>query len=218
VSASLNAVAFFLYNRALKITDLSLVVPIITLSPLFMFLTSPLILGEFGHWSDLGGSSLIVMGSYILNWDARGGGYLAPLGALWQKPGPRQMLGVTLIWSFTSNIDKIGIQSSSIAFWLFSLYGTIALILLGVALQQGSSVRLGKPQALGLTSIGLLNVCGILLQMQALHLTLVMRVISVKRLSTLMGVLLGVMFLQESGLRHRLLGAALMVMGVALLL
>jgi len=46
----------------------------------------------------------------------------------------------------------------------------------------------------------------------------VVRVISVKRLSALIGVLLGSLFLKERGLRHRLVGAGLMVAGVALLL
>lgn len=220
ISGFLNTIAFLLYNRALQITDLSLVVPIVTLSPLFMFFTSPLIVGEFGQWSDVIGSCLILLGSYTLNWETRSAGYLAPLRALWQHRGPRQMLIVAFIWSFTSNIDKVGIQNSSILWWIFSLYGTIALALLGLLLYQGRRLELGGNASdwLLLGIMGFFHGFGILIQMEALKLTLVLRVISVKRMSTLIGVLLGAFFLKEPGLRHRLLGASLMVAGVIVLL
>ncbi|MEY2976710.1 MAG: EamA family transporter [Prochlorotrichaceae cyanobacterium] len=219
-STCLNTTAFLLYNRALKVTDLSLVVPMVTLSPLFMFVTSPLIVGEFGQWSDFGGSLLLVFGSYILNWEKRSTGYLAPLRSLWKNPGSRQMLIVAFIWSFTANIDKVGIQNSSIFCWILSLYATIALSLLGLIWRQGRTAEI-KPQRSLLYLIGFMgafHALGIVLQMQALKLTLVVRVISVKRLSALIGVLFGALFLKEIGLRHRLLGAGLMVAGVALLL
>ena len=220
-STGLNTIAFLLYNRALKVTDLSLVVPLVTLSPLFMFFTSPLIVGEFGKWSDVGGSLLLVLGSYILNWEKRSAGYWVPLRSIWENPGPRQMLTVAFIWSFTANIDKVGIQNSSILFWVLSLYSTIALCLLGLMRWQGhrSTMQPPHPKLLKLVGcMGLIHALGIVLQMQALKLTLVVRVISVKRLSALIGVLLGSIFLGEKGLRHRLVGAGLMVAGVALLL
>ena len=218
-STCLNTIAFLLYNRALKVTDLSLVVPLVTLSPLFMFVTSPLIVGEFGQWSDLGGSMLLVLGSYILNWEQRSAGYWVPLRSIWDNPGPRQMLTVAFIWSFTANIDKVGIQNSSILFWILSLYSTIALCLLGLIRWQGHANPMPlHPRLIKLVGcMGLFHALGILLQMQALKLTLVVRVISVKRLSALIGVLLGTLFLRERGLRHRLVGAGLMVAGVALL-
>lgn len=226
-SAILNSTAFLFYNQALQITDLSLVVPIIAISPLFMFVTSPLIVGEFGQLSDLVGSGLILAGSYALNWDQQQRNSWAPFKALWQNPGCRQMLLVAFIWSFTSNIDKVGIQSSSVFCWIVSLYGTIALILLARMTWQShhqdtpsvpSQFSMGLTSWLLLGGMGSVHALGIFLQMQALQLTLVVRVITVKRLSTLIGVFLGAIFLKEQGFRHRLLGAALMVAGVAVLL
>jgi len=46
VSGSLNAVTAVLYMKALKASDLSLTVPMVAFSPLFLLLTSPLLLGE----------------------------------------------------------------------------------------------------------------------------------------------------------------------------
>ena len=73
------------------------------------------------------------------------------------------------------------------------------------------------PQARRLTLTGLLNAVGVGCQMAALTLVPVTQVIAVKRMSALFAVLLGVFVLGEEGLRSRLLGAGIMVLGVALI-
>lgn len=267
VNGSLNSLAFWVYNCALKRGDLSLTAPIVAFSPLFFFITSPLIVGEFPTRSDLLGCGLVVAGSYGLNWEARRQGVWAPLLALWTQPASRLMLGVALIWSVTANLDKAGVLRSSPIFWVFAVYAYIALALGGLLLGQTlhrrcqarpSQGRSASPPAVTAPSPGLpagaspspvpaaialpspcdpappssptpprwpyllaMGLCAALavsVQMYALTLTLVVRVIAVKRLSTLMGVVLGVVFLGEGGLRNRLVGAAVMVMGVAVLL
>src|SRR3989344_9348340 len=47
VSGSINVVAVLLYFKAIKFGELSNVLPMLTFSPLFLLITSPLILGEF---------------------------------------------------------------------------------------------------------------------------------------------------------------------------
>ena len=63
----LNIIAVTLYLKALKITDLSLSVPIMSFTPLFLIFTSFFLLGEFPTVFGLLGIFLIVIGSYILN-------------------------------------------------------------------------------------------------------------------------------------------------------
>ena len=46
IGGSINAVTALLYIKALKLSDLSLTVPLLALTPLFMLVTSPLIVGE----------------------------------------------------------------------------------------------------------------------------------------------------------------------------
>ncbi|MEL7352169.1 MAG: DMT family transporter [Cyanobacteria bacterium P01_A01_bin.116] len=67
IGGSLNILAFTLYVRALKIADLSLTVPLVTLTPLFLLGTSPLIVQEWPTWADAVGVLLLVVGSYVLN-------------------------------------------------------------------------------------------------------------------------------------------------------
>lgn len=215
IGGSINAVTTILYIKAIKVSDLSLTVPLVALTPLFMLLTSPLIVGEYPKLFDYIGILLIVAGSYLLNIKEKSQGYLAPFKALLKEPGPKFMLIVAFLWSITSNFDKIGVQNSSPIFWLFSLFGTMSVLLLPILLHKtpNPSRKILKQLPM-LAAMGFFNAVGVLCQMQALTLTLVVQVIAIKRTSVLMGVLFGHFIFKEQDIQQRLLGAAIMILGV----
>lgn len=215
IGGSINAVTAVLYIKAIKVSDLSLTVPLVALTPLFMLLTSPLIVGEYPNFFDCIGILLIVAGSYLLNVKEKSQGYLAPFKALLKEPGPKFMLIVAFLWSITSNFDKIGVQNSSPIFWLFSLFGTMSVLLLPILLHKtpNPSRKILKQLPM-LAAMGFFNAVGVLCQMQALTLTLVVQVIAIKRTSVLMGVLFGHFIFKEQDIQQRLLGAAIMILGV----
>lgn len=115
----LNVVTIVLYMRAIKISDLSITVPLVAFTPLFLLLTSPLILGEYPAPLGIVGIVLIVFGSYILNIRKINEDILGPFKAILKDRGPKLMLIVAFLFSITSNIDKIGVQNSSPIFWVF---------------------------------------------------------------------------------------------------
>lgn len=128
------------------------------------------------------------------------------------------MLAVAFIWSITANVDKVGVQNSSPLAWAITLFTVISAAMFPLAMRRGwrgLAEALPEARRLGLT--GLLNATGVGFQMAALTLVPVTQVIAVKRMSALIAVLLGVFVLGEEGLRSRLLGAGIMVMGVALI-
>ena len=215
IGGSINAVTTLLYIKAIKVSDLSLTVPLVALTPLFMLLTSPLIVGEYPNFFDYIGILLIVAGSYLLNIKEKSQGYLAPFKALLNEPGPKFMLIVAFLWSITSNFDKIGVKNSSPIFWLFSLFGTMSILLLPILLHKtpnpGTKILKQLPM---LATMGFFNAIGVLCQMQALTLTLVVQVIAIKRTSVLMGVLFGHFIFKEKDIQQRLLGAGIMILGV----
>lgn len=215
IGGSINAVTAILYIKAIKVSDLSLTVPLVALTPLFMLLTSPLIVGEYPNFFDYIGIFLIVTGSYLLNIKEKSQGYLAPFKALLEEPGPKLMLIVAFLWSITSNFDKIGVKNSSPIFWLFSLFSTMSVLLLPMLLHKtpNPSQKILKQLPM-LAAMGFFNAIGVLCQMQALTLTLVVQVIAIKRTSVLMGVLFGHFIFKEQDIQQRLLGAAIMVFGV----
>jgi uncharacterized membrane protein len=218
---SLNTLAFWLYSRALQSGDLSLAAPIVNLTPLFMLITSPLILGERIQGDDLWGVLLISAGAYALNWTAQQQSLWAPLVALWQQPASRLMLIVAMLWSITANLDKVGVQHSSPLLWVTCVFSFMGVSQLGlIQLLAPSSQPLPCQQWPWdwLLLIGLFMGISVGSQMYALTLTNVVNVIALKRLSTLLGVGYGALFFGERQIRNRFFGACLMVLGAILVL
>jgi uncharacterized membrane protein len=215
LSGTLNAIAVVLYIQALGRSDLSLTVPVLTLTPLFMLGTSPLIIQEYPTGIDALGVLLIAIGAYVLNLRASHQGYLAPFRAILSEPGPRLMLMVALLWSFTADFDKIGVVNSSPGFWVISLFSFVAIALIPVILlkskQPFQQLRQHYPMLL---LIGGLSTISVLCQMQAIQMTQVTQVIAIKRTSALFGVLWGHLLFKEKGLRERTAGTILMMIGV----
>lgn len=231
IGGSLNILAFTLYTRAIKVADLSLTVPLVTLTPLFLLITSPIIVSEWPTGLDAIGVLLLIFGAYLLNLKASEGFTLAPLKALMTNPGSRMMLGVAFLWSITSNFDKIGTLNSSSLFWGMSLFGTIAIGMVPFIVRRvwhkdtkialGSSQTdkpvLARSQILFVLLAGTFQAVGVSLQFAALTMAPVAQVIAVKRMSALISVGLGHTIFGETGLRERLLGAAIMVSGVIMM-
>jgi len=210
-----NVVSMLLYIRAIKLADLSLAVPLVTFTPLFLLVTSPLIVGEKPTAMDAVGIVCIVIGSYILNLKKKQQGYFAPFRALLKEKGSQLMLLVAFIWSLSSTIDKVGVQNSSPTFWAIANYSYIAAGMLPIMLYKSRNSLKQVVQNLPiLVPIGFLQGLVVLCQMQAISLTLVAHVISIKRMSALLSVIWGHLIFKEKGLKERAAGATVMVMGV----
>jgi uncharacterized membrane protein len=218
LGGGLNAICTILYMKAIKQTALSLTVPLVAFTPLFLLLTSPFMVGEFPDLSSIGGIFLIVIGSYVLNFNARLRGYLAPFRALFKESGPRLMLLVAFLWSITANCDKIGIRNSSPLFWSISATTFMSLVLAPIMLYKSPRATKQIPTAFKkLVPIGFFCALTVIFQMLAVSLTLVAHVIAIKRTSTIMSVLWGFLIFKEAGVKERLLGAGIMVVGVLLI-
>jgi len=218
ISGIANVATNLLYMRAIKVSDLSITIPLITFTPLFMLITSPLIVGEFPNLYGLLGILLIVGGSYILNFKESNKGYLAPFKALLREKGPRLMLLVAFIWSITANLDKVGIENSSVFFWPVAVNSFITLGFIPVVmLRSRGKTRQITSNLRTLLPIGLFHGLMIITQMVAVSLTLVAYVISIKRTSAAISVVLGWLIFRETGLRERLTGSLIMIGGVVLI-
>lgn len=215
IGGVLGGVTYWLYGRALAAGDLSLTLPMLAFSPLFLLFTSPLTVGEFPEPTGVLGIVLVVAGAYVLNLRESRYGLLGPVRALFTNKGSRLMLWVSFIWSFGANVDKLGLRASSPAVWGAAIYTVTALALFPVVAASVTGLRRQLARApWPLVVAGFLEAVGLFCQMRALPLTQVSYVIAVKRLSIVFGVLLGAMVLREPDLAHRLPGALLMVVGV----
>ena len=222
-SAVPNVLAYLLLVRSLRLSDLSLVAPLMGLTPLFLLVTSPLILGERAAPLGLLGVLLIVIGAYVLNVEDIRHGVLAPFRALLRDRGARIMLGVAFLWSISANFDKIGVQATSPIAWPVVVHGFIALALGPVVLARrvergrARSDRVVPPRGSApilMLLAGLVNALAMIAQMTALTLTLVPYVIALKRTSVLFSVGLGRLLFGEGHIRARAFGASIILAGV----
>lgn len=229
VGGSLNALAFWGYGRAIALEDLSLVLPLINLSPLVLLLAGWWLLGERPSAAAAAGVGLLVLGALQLGRSSGDGSVarLPGIGRLWGSPGCRWMLLVAALWGVAATMDKLGVQAGGSLLWVLSLQLVIGTTLLSLALPgtrtkgqtSGAGGLAGWRRVMPLLLVAALaGAVGTVWQMEAIRHTAVVHVIAVKRLSTLFGSGIGVVALGEAQGRRRLLAAALMVLGAATVL
>jgi drug/metabolite transporter (DMT)-like permease len=215
----LDCVSMLLYNRALKLSPLSLTVPFLAFTPVFLLLTSWAILGEAPTHQGLSGVVLVSLGGYLLNAPEARRGLLAPVRAVLREPGSRLMVAVAAVYSVSSSVGKVAVLASD-PFLMPAIYFPALFAVLVPLVAKKSS---GFPRApvfkrlLLVTALGLFEALGSLTNFLAVQETHVTYMISVKRLSLLFAVLFGWLFFKEKNAGARLLGGSVMVLGVMLI-
>jgi drug/metabolite transporter (DMT)-like permease len=215
----LELTAFFLYMRALKLSPLSLSLPFLAFTPVFMILTGRFILDETISTGGALGIGLIVAGAYVLNLSKTKTGLLGPVKAVIHEPGSWIMLSISFLYAFTAPIGKIAVLHSNPWFFaaVYNLVLTVAIVMLWpVAGNEkgapGIFSRPGPMLLLGLVA-SVENFC----HMMAIAQVEAAYMIAIKRLSLLFGVLYGAVWFGEEKITERLAGAAIMVAGVFLI-
>jgi len=215
--APLEVAAIILFMKSISASPVSLSMPFLAFTPAFMLLTGFLILGELPGLYGILGILLIVTGAYILNIKNKRQGLFAPFKAILDEKGSVLMLIVAVIYSITSVLGKKAIINSSPLFFSGFYVPFIALMLFPIAFKKSNNIKqiFKKPGALimlgvltGLTSI--FDFIGISM-IDAAYL------ISVKRVGILVSTILTYFVFKEDHIREHLIGAGLMVVGVAVI-
>ncbi|MFB6180687.1 MAG: EamA family transporter [Candidatus Nanohalobium sp.] len=205
--------------KAFKESDASIVTPMFALSPVLVLITSFVVLGEVPSLSGVIGVGLVAAGAYSMKIEGSQH-VLQPFRRLWSEKGVQLILTVIMLYSVTSVVDKIGVKSSSPAVWSFSVVTLSSIFLFPVMTRKSGEWRKKlrtdwKP----LTFLGGIGGAAAIVQMTAIKLTLVTYVISIKRLSIPLTVILSYLLLGEKeSIKGRLLGAALMTAGALMII
>lgn len=213
----LEVIAIFLYIKAIRVSPLSLTVPFLALTPVFVVLTAFFMLGELPTVPGFIGILLIASGAYTLNAGEYRNGALGPLRAILKERGSVYMIIVALIYSVTSTLGKLAMQHSSPLFFAFFYPLLLLAPLTLIAAVKG---RLGAifARPARFFAIGICNAVMISTHYLAINLTHVAYMISVKRMSLVFSVAYGRLFFGEKDAGERLLGSLLMVFGAALII
>ena len=215
ITGTINIIAAYLVFFTLRRTDLSLAVPIITFTLVFLAGTSYLVLGEVPTTAGMAGIIFIVLGAFIIQVSPNRSGPSLDR-ARWK--GIVTMLGVAFLYSLSLPFDKAVVLASD------ALFGSalVCLFIGGafgvVALARGSWKRVLPGTAISAAlALGLVLVGETIPINLAYTLQIVPYVIAVKRLSILFSVLIGGFVFREEGIRYRVPGALIMLGGVTLI-
>ncbi len=218
ISLPLNALAYILYLYAIKLSPLSLSVPFLSFTPVFMLITGYLTLGERVNLWGAGGVIFIVVGSYVLNIDKAQNGLWRPFSSFFKEKGSWLMMIVAFLFSFAAVIGKKSMQHSSPLFFTFSFFLTFNLLfILSLFLtgkMQFGNIVANRKKGCWLGGLLVLHVCCHAL---AIINATAVYMIAVKRSSILFSMLFSWLVLKESEMIHRGIGSCMMFAGFLLI-
>ena len=209
----LDVTAIILYLKAIRLSPLSLTIPFIALSPVFVIITAWIFLGELPDISGLTGIILITFGAYLLNVRATRDGLLGPLKAIRREKGSALMIIVALIYSITATLGKVAVQHSHPVFFGAFYPFVLAVVFTIIVGFKGKLPKVTSHPRMFLC-IGLFTAIMILSHFMAISLIDVAYMISVKRCSLIFSVIYGWTLFNEINITERLIGSILMIGGV----
>ena len=214
----LDVIATILYVRALKYTDLSLSLPLLSLTPLFLLLTGWIINGDFPNAVGVAGVIAIVVGTYFLYY-SRDNKFYQPFAAIYKDRGARMMLAVAVIWGVTTPLHKVAILHSNPYFYTGFGVLVIAICLTPLAMWANMKDFKRSIQLKNLPQVvpaGFAGGVSILSQMIGQSIAPAVLILSLKRTSIIFSSLMGGIFFGEP-IRKRMVPIFLMVLGVILI-
>jgi drug/metabolite transporter (DMT)-like permease len=217
LAMALNA----LLARASARGDISIVGPILALSPIFTILPDAALAG--GWPSPLGwiGLALSLTGTVSLSGGPGAVGLLGRVRVLFARRDALDTLGAAFFLGFLAAVDRWAALALGPPSYLVSSHGATAAITTLIVLltnPRGLAASFGPRNLVTLVSHGLLGVTGTGMQTHALTMALAAYVNAIRRMSAVLAVLLGRTLFGEPDLARRLTAALLACLGAACLL
>jgi drug/metabolite transporter (DMT)-like permease len=220
-SSLLDTIAFIASSWAIKHSDISLLSPLSSSTPIFATFFGALFLHEIPTATKLLGILTIVCGMYLLHIADVRGGIFKPFQKLLSDKGVRLYFIAAVLWGITPIFQKQAIFqthpikplfASFFGFFLVTLY--LSFYTIPKVKSEGSFVA---KQTWLFILYGLLSTLAQLAAYTVFAMTQVGYATAVFSLSSLFSILFGAMFLKERRIKERLLGASVMLVGITLL-
>lgn len=206
-----------LYMKALKISHLSLTLPMMAFNPVFTAVLNTVFNGSTPAAHIWLGVLIIAVGIYFLNLKSlRGRDYLSPFRSLLTDRGPLYMLGVAFLWSLGAHFSKMRVDGSSVNFTAVS--GSLVGVLTAVMIARLMRKRIGYSQLIphgkSLGQIGFWYFLATYLSGAALAYGTTVGVFALKRASMVFSVLAGIFIFREKLTRPQLFGLTAVLAGM----
>ncbi len=218
LDVTLITAVMWLYFRALQISPMSMCVPFLSFTPVFLIPTGFFILGQVPSPLKAIGVLLIVIGSLVMHRKLYSEGWLAPVKAVIREKGSRYMLLVSLIFAITNPIDaKLVFMSDvfteafaygiglSISFWIMTRF------------KGGDFAAASRDNWKWISLAGLFDAVSLLFQLASYTYIAVVITVSIKRAGIILAVFSGWLFFHERGITDKVIAASVMFCGVLVL-
>lgn len=202
----------FLYKQAMKGGELSKVLPLHSLWPVFTLLLAWITLGEVPSIAATGGVILTVLGIYALG--LKGRRLHHPLQPFREDSSSRAMLASVLLIAVVGILEKVAVQASNPLF--YSLSSSIAaLISLSVAMRiSKQSIGAGlRPVAKQIGAIGVLHSTSYATYLLAIAAGPIAYVSALRGTNILMGSVLGILLFREQLTKPKIISFLLIIAG-----
>jgi drug/metabolite transporter (DMT)-like permease len=244
LNSLLEGTAIILNYRALQLAPLSLCVPFMALTPVFLLPAGRFFLHEAISGGMVIGVFLVLVGSLVMNRQLFAQGWLEPARAMIREKGSRYMLMVALLLTCTSVLDKWFVSSGGDAAFSARVSRSVVLAIgkcamLSLVFLALTLVRLryrqpvppaAAPSSDGgarsvwtrpwrdipawLIAAGVFEAIVMVLQLIALQFAPAALIISIKRSGILLACGLGWFLFKERGITDRIIGSCVMLAGV----
>ncbi|MBI5195157.1 MAG: EamA family transporter [Nitrospirae bacterium] len=225
IALPLEITTVILYTKALKVSPMSLTMPFLAFTPLFLILISYVILGEKVSLSGAIGIILITGGSYVLNIHKARYALIEPVKAMLKEKGSVMMIIVAAVFSVTSTLGKLAIEHSSPVFFGSFYIVLVTALFTPIAIGKNrdrfekthTGIIITKKDIILLILMGASYSLMIIFHMVAISLTKVAYMISVKRMSLIFSIIYGYILFKEEKIVVRFFGGVMMLAGVVLI-
>ena len=222
-SVVLNIAANFLFLRSVQISPLSLTTPYLSFTPVFSAIVAYFTLGETPTGWGIAGIVTVCIGAFFLNPGNKDEGVFAPLKAIWKERGSLYMLIVAFIWSVTPVIHKEAAEVTS-PMWhtLFLAIGVGIAFIAYRLFKDGGTEKLREELShtkFWVAACGFFSVGAMAMQLGSYVFVKIAYVETIKRaVGVLSAILAGWILFKEKDIGRRLVGAVVMIAGVAMVL
>ncbi len=218
IEVVLVACSTILFFRAIQVTAISLCMPYISFTPVFLIVTGYVMLGELPASQKLIGVGLIFVGSIVMHRQLFSAGWLEPIKAIWRERGCLYMLLVGFINSITNPIDKklVGMTDAFTQACAFGV-GMVFFFTVLAFVRRANTRQVIRAAPGWIVLAGTLEAVALLFQLSSHYYIDVVITISIKRAGIILTVLLGWLVFKERDIGDKLIAASVMLIGVLII-
>jgi uncharacterized membrane protein len=218
IDVVLVSICNLLYFLALHVSPMSVCIPFLAFTPIFLIPTGYVVLGELPARVKLLGVVLVVVGSIVMHRRLFAVGWSAPFRAIIKERGSRYMLMVAFIFSLSNPVEKKLVLMSDPYIQAF-VYGLgLCIFFMVLALARKESIYGAiRNNVLWIAAAGMLDAISLLLQFASYDYIDVVITVSIKRAGIVLAVFFGWLFFRERGITDKMIAASVMFAGVLIL-